>query len=162
MHFCLSSLLLLWDLNFSSIKIIFLGIAIGQQHLIWQEHELDDESSLHDYGVPSGGTLRLVLGMRGGPINTRRVPVEPPSWADEAGQSVADFMWPSASNKQVCLSSLDCNTSFKSVLSDFLLSYLSFLMIYLIARFFFNFEINFLDLHNIANLVLSNMLCTLV
>lgn len=102
LHFCLISLLPLWDLNFSSIKI-FLGIAIGQQHLIWQEHELDDESSLHDYGVPSGGTLRLVLGMRGGPINTRRVPVEPPSWSDEAGQSVADFMWPSASNKQVCV-----------------------------------------------------------
>jgi len=34
--------------------------------------ELDDEYCLHDYDIHSGATLKLVLAMRGGPINTRR------------------------------------------------------------------------------------------
>ncbi|CAN7992801.1 unnamed protein product [Ixodes hexagonus] len=48
------------------------GIPVSQQHLIWQSQELPDESSLHDCNVTDGATLKLVLGMRGGPINTRK------------------------------------------------------------------------------------------
>lgn len=52
------------------------GIPVSQQHLIWQCQELPDESSLHDCNVTNGSTLKLVLGMRGGPINTRKASAE--------------------------------------------------------------------------------------
>uniref|UniRef100_A0A3Q0T651 Zinc finger, AN1-type domain 4 n=1 Tax=Amphilophus citrinellus TaxID=61819 RepID=A0A3Q0T651_AMPCI len=48
--------------------------------------ELDDEHCLHDYGIAEGCTLKLVLAMRGGPINTRRVTMEDPV------KEVADLM----------------------------------------------------------------------
>ncbi|XP_010868308.2 AN1-type zinc finger protein 4 isoform X2 [Esox lucius] len=54
------------------------GIPVAQQHLIWNSLELEDEYSLHDYSIAEGCTLKLVLAMRGGPINTRRVSVEDP------------------------------------------------------------------------------------
>uniref|UniRef100_A0A3Q2XF21 Zinc finger, AN1-type domain 4 n=1 Tax=Hippocampus comes TaxID=109280 RepID=A0A3Q2XF21_HIPCM len=65
--------------------------------------ELDDEHCLHDYGIAEGCTLKLVLAMRGGPINTRRVTMEDPV------KEVADSMegtkeggWEkSSANKQV-------------------------------------------------------------
>ncbi len=50
----------------------FAGIPISQQHLIWQSLELEDDYCLHDYSIHNGATLKLVLAMRGGPINTRR------------------------------------------------------------------------------------------
>jgi len=52
------------------------GIPIVQQHLIYQSAELEDDFCLHDYNVSDGATLKLVLAMRGGPINTRRIPME--------------------------------------------------------------------------------------
>jgi AN1-type zinc finger protein 4 len=52
------------------------GIPVSQQHLIWKSKELDDESCLHDYNIESGTTITLVLAMRGGPVNTKRVPIE--------------------------------------------------------------------------------------
>ena len=48
------------------------GIPVSHQHLVWQSNELDDKCSLSDYNVPNGATLRMVLALRGGPINTRR------------------------------------------------------------------------------------------
>ncbi|XP_014676858.1 PREDICTED: AN1-type zinc finger protein 4-like [Priapulus caudatus] len=51
------------------------GIPISQQHLIWQSRELEDEFCLQDYSITDGATLKLVLAMRGGPINARRVPL---------------------------------------------------------------------------------------
>ena len=48
------------------------GIPISQQHLIWQSVELEDDFCLRDYSIGDGATLKLVLTMRGGPINTRR------------------------------------------------------------------------------------------
>lgn len=48
------------------------GIPVSQQHLIWQCQELRNESSLHECNITDGATLKLVLGMRGGPINTRK------------------------------------------------------------------------------------------
>nr|XP_046258238.1 AN1-type zinc finger protein 4 [Scatophagus argus] len=79
------------------------GIPVAQQHLIWNNLELDDEHCLHDYGIAEGCTLKLVLAMRGGPINTRKVTMEDPI------KEVADLMestkeegWEkSLSNKQV-------------------------------------------------------------
>uniref|UniRef100_H2Y9H5 Ubiquitin-like domain-containing protein n=1 Tax=Ciona savignyi TaxID=51511 RepID=H2Y9H5_CIOSA len=49
------------------------GIPVSQQYLIWKNIELDDECCLRDYNITDGCTLKLVLAMRGGPINTRRV-----------------------------------------------------------------------------------------
>lgn len=63
------------------------GIPIGQQHLIYRSIELEDEYCLQDYGIPPGASLKLVLAMRGGPINTRRIPME-----DPAIREMADYM----------------------------------------------------------------------
>ncbi|XP_062981964.1 AN1-type zinc finger protein 4 isoform X2 [Elgaria multicarinata webbii] len=54
------------------------GIPVSQQHLIWNNVELEDDYCLKDYNISEGCTLKLILAMRGGPINTRRVPVEDP------------------------------------------------------------------------------------
>ncbi|UYV81914.1 ZFAND4 [Cordylochernes scorpioides] len=51
----------------------FEGIPISQQHLIWKNQELDDKACFQDYNIADGSTLKLVLGLRGGPINTKRV-----------------------------------------------------------------------------------------
>lgn len=64
-------------LDFSSVAVTQLynflsGIPIAQQHLIWKTVELEDDYCLHDYSIHDGATLKLVLAMRGGPINTRR------------------------------------------------------------------------------------------
>ncbi|XP_055945374.1 AN1-type zinc finger protein 4-like isoform X2 [Argiope bruennichi] len=48
------------------------GIPVSQQHLIWKSQELNDDLCLQDYCINDGATLKLVLGMRGGPINTRQ------------------------------------------------------------------------------------------
>ena len=52
------------------------GIPVSHQHLVWKSTELDDESSLNDYKIEAGATIKLVLAMRGGPVNTKRVPIE--------------------------------------------------------------------------------------
>ncbi|CAF0721874.1 unnamed protein product [Didymodactylos carnosus] len=52
------------------------GIPVSHQHLVWKTQELEDESCLHDYNIGDGGTIKLVLAMRGGPVNTKRVPIE--------------------------------------------------------------------------------------
>ncbi|KAM9379726.1 AN1-type zinc finger protein 4 [Phaethornis superciliosus] len=79
------------------------GIPVSQQHLIWNNTELKDDYCLNYYNISEGCTLKLVLAMRGGPINTRRVPVEDPI------REMAEYMDPSReelwekgpSNKQV-------------------------------------------------------------
>ncbi len=48
------------------------GIPISHQHLVWKTTELDDSCCLNDYNVPNGATIKMVLALRGGPINTRR------------------------------------------------------------------------------------------
>ncbi|RWS20614.1 AN1-type zinc finger protein 4-like protein, partial [Leptotrombidium deliense] len=45
------------------------GIPVSQQHLLWQGEELKDEFTLEEYGIGFGAILRLVLGMRGGPLS---------------------------------------------------------------------------------------------
>lgn len=54
------------------VFLLSLGIPVSQQHLIWQSVELEDDYNLDDYKIHDGATLKLVLAMRGGPINTRR------------------------------------------------------------------------------------------
>ena len=49
------------------------GIPVIQQHLLFNSKELPNKLSLYECGVQDGATLKLVLGMRGGPINTRKV-----------------------------------------------------------------------------------------
>ncbi|OWF37826.1 AN1-type zinc finger protein 4-like [Mizuhopecten yessoensis] len=82
------------------------GIPIAQQHLIWQSMELEDEYSLHDYSINDGATLKLVLAMRGGPINTRRIPMEDPTLREMAEYVEAnrDEIWEKVpGNRQVTL-----------------------------------------------------------
>lgn len=73
------------------------GIPISQQHLIWQSVELEDDYCLHDYSIHDGATLKLVLAMRGGPINTRR------------SKKHTLIMWPSLSKQSnnLCRLTLD-------------------------------------------------------
>ena len=52
------------------------GIPASHQHLIWKCNELEDESCLYDYQIEAGTRITLVLAMRGGPINTKRIPIE--------------------------------------------------------------------------------------
>ena len=47
------------------------GIPISQQHIIWSGEELKDGSILHESGIRNLSKLRLVVSMRGGPVNTR-------------------------------------------------------------------------------------------
>ncbi|XP_032838044.1 AN1-type zinc finger protein 4 isoform X2 [Tyto alba] len=79
------------------------GIPVSQQHLIWNNTELKDEYCLNDYNISEGCTLKLVLAMRGGPINTRRVPVEDPiREMAEYMDPTKDEIWEKGpSNKQV-------------------------------------------------------------
>ncbi|XP_026878570.2 AN1-type zinc finger protein 4 [Electrophorus electricus] len=79
------------------------GIPATQQHLIWNSLELEDEYCLHDYSIAEGCTLKLVLAMRGGPINTRRVTVDDSvKDASDCLNSRQDEVWEkSLSNKQV-------------------------------------------------------------
>jgi len=83
------------------------GISMSQQHLIWRSMELEDGYCLHDYGIKSGATLTLVLAMRGGPINMRRVSLEEPSLQEMAEymDENRDELWDKImnDNKQVTL-----------------------------------------------------------
>ncbi|XP_022110703.1 AN1-type zinc finger protein 4-like [Acanthaster planci] len=82
------------------------GIPISQQHLIWQSVELEDDYCLHDYGIPPSSSLKLVLAMRGGPINTRRIPMEDPAIREMAEYMEAnrDEIWEKLpGNRQVTL-----------------------------------------------------------
>ncbi|XP_062832041.1 AN1-type zinc finger protein 4 isoform X7 [Anolis carolinensis] len=65
------------------------GIPVSQQHLIWNDEELEDDYGLNDYEISEGCTLKLILAMRGGPINTRRVPVADPI------REITEYMDPS-------------------------------------------------------------------
>ncbi|XP_075279432.1 AN1-type zinc finger protein 4 isoform X2 [Opisthocomus hoazin] len=79
------------------------GIPVSQQHLIWNNMELKDDYCLNDYNISEGCTLKLVLAMRGGPINTRRVPVEDPirEMAEYVDPSRDEIWERGPSNKEV-------------------------------------------------------------
>ena len=48
------------------------GIHSGDQHILFGQTELLDDLTLIDQGVQDGANLKLVLAMKGGPINTGR------------------------------------------------------------------------------------------
>ncbi|CAH8649784.1 unnamed protein product [Schistosoma bovis] len=50
------------------------GIPINQQHLVWQNCELDNHRRLRDYSISEGSTLCLVLSLRSGPLIEHRTP----------------------------------------------------------------------------------------
>ncbi|KAF2979654.1 hypothetical protein EK904_003009 [Melospiza melodia maxima] len=79
------------------------GIPVSQQHLIWNNMELKDDYCLDDYNISEGCTVKLVLAMRGGPVNTRRVPVKDPiREMAEYMDPARDKVWEKGpSNKQV-------------------------------------------------------------
>eukprot|EP00095_Tigriopus_kingsejongensis_P010513 maker-scaffold45_size475391-snap-gene-1.12 protein:Tk10513 transcript:maker-scaffold45_size475391-snap-gene-1.12-mRNA-1 annotation:"an1-type zinc finger protein 4-like" len=51
------------------------GIPKNHMHLLFLGNELSNASSLDECQVGSGSTLKLILALRGGPINTRRIPI---------------------------------------------------------------------------------------
>jgi AN1-type zinc finger and ubiquitin domain-containing protein 1 len=51
-------------------------IPSSHQHLVFKSNELEDELCLNDYNIEAGTTIKLVLAMRGGPVNTKRVPID--------------------------------------------------------------------------------------
>ncbi|KAF0302940.1 AN1-type zinc finger protein 4 [Amphibalanus amphitrite] len=51
------------------------GVPVSQQHLIYNNKELLDGSSLLESGVHSGSRIQLVVAMRGGPVNMKRLPM---------------------------------------------------------------------------------------
>ncbi|XP_030654221.1 AN1-type zinc finger protein 4 isoform X4 [Nomascus leucogenys] len=65
--------------------------------------ELENDYCLNDYNISEGCTLKLVLAMRGGPINTRRVPTEDPlrNMAEYLDSSRAEVWEKTSCNKQV-------------------------------------------------------------
>nr|XP_055025458.1 AN1-type zinc finger protein 4 isoform X2 [Misgurnus anguillicaudatus] len=78
------------------------GIPVSQLHLIWNGMELEDEYSLRDYNITEGCTLKLVLAMRGGPVNTRRVTDDSVRDISECMDAGRDEKWEkSLPNKQV-------------------------------------------------------------
>lgn len=50
-----------------------LGIPISQQHLIYNQKELNDATEIKDIPLEEGSRLKLVLGLKGGPVSARRV-----------------------------------------------------------------------------------------
>nr|XP_055131258.1 AN1-type zinc finger protein 4 isoform X5 [Symphalangus syndactylus] len=79
------------------------GIPVCRQHLIWNNMELENDYCLNDYNISEGCTLKLVLAMRGGPINTRRVPTEDPlrNMAEYLDSSRVEVWEKTSCNKQV-------------------------------------------------------------
>lgn len=49
------------------------GIPVNQQHLLYNHKELSDAMELKDIPLVNGSRLKLVLGMKGGPISSKRV-----------------------------------------------------------------------------------------
>ncbi|XP_062513807.1 AN1-type zinc finger protein 4-like [Corticium candelabrum] len=66
-------------------------IPIPAQRLLYRTTELNDDCYLHDYSISHGSTLRLVISMRGGPINSSRRTL-PPLIDDDALREMVDFV----------------------------------------------------------------------
>lgn len=49
------------------------GIPVNQQHLLYNHKELKDTTEMKDIPLVNGSRLKLVLGMKGGPISSKRV-----------------------------------------------------------------------------------------
>lgn len=51
----------------------FPGIPVNQQHLLYKHKELNDAMVMKDIPLVNGSRLKLVLGMKGGPISSKRL-----------------------------------------------------------------------------------------
>lgn len=63
----------------------YLGIPVRQQHLIFNHRELNDATEVKDVPLVHGSRLKLVLGLRGGPVSAQRRLVKMPdldTWLD--------------------------------------------------------------------------------
>ncbi|XP_055692742.1 uncharacterized protein LOC129795471 [Lutzomyia longipalpis] len=60
------------------------GIPIGHQHLLYNHNELNDATEMKDIPLVKGSRLKLVLGLKGGPVSARRVVTLPDyeNWFD--------------------------------------------------------------------------------
>lgn len=54
-------------------ELFLVGIPINQQHLIYNQKELNDATEVKDIPLVKGSRLKLVLGLKGGPVSARRV-----------------------------------------------------------------------------------------
>lgn len=61
------------DIFFIPLSILHSGIPINQQHLIYNQKELNDATEVKDIPLVKGSRLKLVLGLKGGPVSARRV-----------------------------------------------------------------------------------------
>lgn len=62
-----------------------IGIPVRQQHLIYNQHELSDSTEVKDVPLSHGSRLKLVLGLKGGPVSAQRRLVKMPdldTWFD--------------------------------------------------------------------------------
>lgn len=50
----------------------FTGIPFRQQHLIYQSAELKDSAEVKDVPLAQGSRLKLVVGLKGGPVLAQR------------------------------------------------------------------------------------------
>lgn len=53
-------------------SVLFAGISVSQQRLIWGSVELEDDMTVEGMKLQDGAKLTLVPAMRGGPLNYRR------------------------------------------------------------------------------------------
>ena len=58
--------------------------------IVKTERELPDQLSLEECRVENGSTLKLVLAMRGGPINTRRAVISNTNVRNTSGEASAN------------------------------------------------------------------------
>ncbi|GAB0087829.1 Ubiquitin-like domain-containing protein [Sergentomyia squamirostris] len=60
------------------------GIPVGHQHLLYNHNELSDTTEMKDVPLVKGSRLKLVLGLKGGPVSARRVVTLPDyeNWFD--------------------------------------------------------------------------------
>ncbi|XP_055609415.1 uncharacterized protein LOC129756528 [Uranotaenia lowii] len=76
------------------------GIPVNQQHLLYNHKELSDGQEMKDIPLVNGSRLKLVLGMKGGPISSKRVVTisDYENWFDMndvlARQDTANFKTP--------------------------------------------------------------------
>ena len=58
--------------HFLCVCVLFAGIPVYQQQLVYGDTELQDENCLAEHSIPSGAQLKLLIAMRGGPIHAQR------------------------------------------------------------------------------------------
>ncbi|KAF2361689.1 Ubiquitin domain [Trinorchestia longiramus] len=82
------------------------GLVWNQQHLLLGEQELQDDLTLQEQGVMHGAVLRLVISLKGGPINARRnLPPDDLLWREVSDimEEKRDELWDPSGSRAVTL-----------------------------------------------------------